>query len=40
LPDHVSVSMVGWLTVRHRGMETGISEASKIFPLLPREASK
>ena len=29
LPDHVSVSMVGWLTVRHRGMETGISEASK-----------
>ena len=29
-------------TVRHRGMETGISEASKrvSIPLLPREASK
>jgi len=30
-------------TVRHRGMGTGISEASKreilFFPLLPREAS-
>ena len=46
LPFHYSPSdfiVYFTYTVRHRGMETGISESSKrvsIFPLLPREASK